>query len=274
MAARIGVTGPKGRLGGELVRRGCVPLCCDVTDPAWLQEALAQAAPDVVVHCAAMTEVDACERQAGRAVRINALGTGNLAQAFDGPIVYMSTDYIFDGRDGPYDEDAPANPISVYGWSKLGGELAIRQRRNPKDLVVRTTVLFDCYSMNFVISVARKLLAGERLTLPMNLVGSPTYVPDLAHGILAAIEKDVSGVVNLAGAHVISRYEMGCYVAHCLGYDASVYISGGAPTGDAPRPLKAGLKVDKARALGLPIGNPQDGMREVARYALETMEAR
>lgn len=267
MAARIGVTGPKGRLGSELVRRGCIPIYCDVTDQGWLRDTLERAALDVVVHCAAMTEVDACESQPERAARINTLGTWNLAQVFTGPIVYLSTDYIFDGQDGPYGEDAPANPISVYGWTKLGGELAVRKRRNERDLVVRTTVLFDCYSTNFVTAVTRKLLAGEELDLPDDLVGSPTYVPDLARGILAAIDREVGGVLNLVGSRTLCRWALGYEIVKLLRITSpETRVRPLKYAGVTPRPLNAGLYTARARELGLPIGDPVEGIKEVIAY--------
>lgn len=272
-AKRIGVTGPRGRLGSELVRRGCIPLKCDVTDPDWIGDALNAQYPDVIIHCAAMTDVDGCEDKLLLAARVNSFGTWLLAKKFNGPIVYLSTDYIFDGKNGPYDEEAPANPLSVYGWSKLGGEIAIRGRQDERDLIVRTTVLFDCYSENFVTNVTRKLLNGEALTLPLNLVGSPTYIPHLADGILAAIHKQTSGTINLVGSDVVSRFEMGALIARLLDVKHLVEM-GPLPKAGAPRPLKAGLKVDKARALGLPIGDPKDGIKEVVRHALETMGTR
>lgn len=272
-AKRIGVTGWRGRLGSELVRRGCIPLKCDVTDPMWISAVLDAQKPDVVIHCAAMTDVDGCEDRPLLAAEINTHGTWQLAQMFWGPIVYLSTDYIFDGKDGPYSEEAPANPLGMYGWSKLGGELAIKRRQNAHDLIVRTTVLFDCYSENFVTTVTRKLLNGERLVLPFNLTGSPTYVPHLADGILAAIHNQISGTINLVGSDVTSRYKMVAYIAQLLEVKHRIE-SGPLSEGAAPRPLNAGLRVEEAQRLGLPIGDPKDGIKEVARHALETVESR
>lgn len=269
---RIGVTGWKGRLGSELVRRGCLPVEADVTDFNELGRALLAIKPDVVVHCAAYTDVDMCEVSPLHAARVNMGGTYGLCQVFRGKIVYLSTDYIFDGRGGPYDEDARPNPLGIYGWSKLGGEIVVRQRREKGDLIVRTTVLFDCYSENFITRVIRKLLGGETLTLPMNLIGSPTYIPDLAQGILDAIAQNVMGVLNLAGDRLMSRLQIGEYLAGKL--ELENRILSGPPTGPTNRPRKAGLTVDKARQLGLTIGDPKKGMREVVRHALETVGTR
>ena len=270
---RIGVTGPRGRLGSELVRRGCLPIDADVTGFQVIAGAVVATAPDVIVHCAACTDVDACERHVTLAARVNAEGTQLLGRAFRGPIVYISTDYIFDGRAGPYAEDATPNPLGVYGWSKLGGEIALRNRGNARDLIVRTTMLFDAASSNFVTRVLARLRAGETVRLPVDLYGSPTYVPYLADGILAAIERGVTGVVNLAGSCVVTRYAWGWMIADKWGFDTDLVLTDlSERVNSAPRPHLAGLLVDKARALGLPIGDPLDGLEEM--HALETMEAR
>ncbi len=273
---KIAVTGAKGRLGSELVRRGCAPVEADVTRFQALALCIDALAPDVVVHCAACTDVDACESHVALAARVNAEGTQLLGQAFRGPIVYISTDYIFDGQAGPYGEDAAPNPIGVYGWSKLGGEIAIRNRKEARDLIVRTTVLFDELSPNFVTNVIARLRAGETIYLPEDLRGSPTYVPHLANGILAAIERGVSGILNLAGSRVMSRYELGLAIAGQWNFDRSLVKPLKELRQDysypAPRPPRAGLLVDKALSLGLPIGDPLDGLE--AMHALETMETR
>lgn len=269
---RAAVTGWRGRLGSELVRRGCIPLKCDVTDPKWISAALEAVKPDVVIHCAAMTDVDECERRPGLATEVNALGTWHLCRAFAGPIVYLSTDYIFDGRHGPYDENALPNPLGMYGWSKLGGEVAVRMHPGARDLIVRTTVLFDRWSENFVTKVAYALLRGQRLTLPGDMLGSPTYAPDLARGILEAIDQGMTGVLNLVGSRIMSRLDMGQFMADKL--DLSGWVEAGPPIGAANRPLRAGLVIDKACALNIHIGDPLYGMQEVVAYALETMGAR
>jgi len=193
---------------------------------------------------------------------------------FNGPIVYLSTDYIFDGYDGPYNENAKPNPLNIYGWSKLGGEIAIRSRGNRDDLIVRTTVLFDKQSDNFVTTVVRKLVLDETITLPDDLYGTPTYIPDLADGILAAMEVGASGIVNLAGSLLGSRYQIGLWIADELGIDRTrVRPTNNHVIGTAVRPMRAGLKLATATSMGLPIGDPVAGIREVCRYALETMAA-
>lgn len=265
---KIAVTGPRGRLGSELVRQGCIPFDVDVTDYMALSRSLQEIKPDTVINCAAYTNVDGCEDAPNLAANVNVGGAFGLAQVFRGKIVHVSTDYIFDGRNGPYTETDAPNPISIYGWSKLGGELAIINRNYPDDLIVRTTVLFDRYSRNFVTAVMSQLADAQPVALPDSLSGSPTYIPHLAEAILAAIEAGVCGVLNLAGSRVWSRLEFGKMIALSCGFSMD-QITTGPVTGRAPRPLKAGLIVDKAKSLGLPVYDPVDGLKEMAAYALE-----
>lgn len=263
---RIAVTGPRGRLGSELVRCGCMPLISNITDYGPLRREIEYLNPDVVINCAAFTDVDGCENAPRKAAEVNTYGVYILAQAFAGKLIHISTDYIFDGRNGPYTEDAAPNPISIYGWSKLGGELVLRDL--PDTLIVRTTVLFDQpfdqaqdrFSSNFVTAVIKRLLIGEQVTAPKALLGSPTYVPHLAEAILQAV--DLTGVINIAGNRVMSRLKFARMIAKVLGHGVT-RIFDGPVTGRAPRPLNAGLTIGKAQSLGLPIYDPLDGVKEI-----------
>jgi dTDP-4-dehydrorhamnose reductase len=275
---RIGVTGPNGRLGSELVRRGCVPVVADITQFHVLKAALGAAAVDVIVHCAAMTDVDGCEGDPLKAAATNVGGVYNLLKAYGGKIVYISTDYIFDGGDsvflhtqpaGPYSEDWPPNPISIYGWTKLGGELLLRNSDHLDHLVVRTTMLFDDDGDDFVGKVLAKLLRGEFVYVPDDLFGSPTYVPHLADDILTAVEKNVSGVLNLAGAHVLSRYHFARIMAKMAGVPLEL-VRRVKREGGAPRPKKAGLATNKAHRLGFPVRDP---LEPLARIVAERKES-
>lgn len=269
---KIAVTGPHGRLGSELVNRGCIPIEANVTDFYALNQNILDIQPDVVIHCAAKTNVDACETQAMEAMKVNAGGVYGLAQVYQGKIIYISTDYIFDGEAGPYAEDSKPNPISIYGWSKLGGEIALRNRNNPQDLIIRTTVLFDKHSSNFVTRIIDRLRAGEAVTVPGLLHGSPTYIPHLADGILAAIEDNICGVLNIAGDMVITRFQLAWHIGKLLGVDVSRLVSAGEVIGRAPRPVNAGLTIYKALMLGIPIFSPYEGVKDII-SELETVAA-
>lgn len=256
---KIAVTGPRGRLGQELVRHGCHPISVDVTDLEALQTAIAVVRPEIIIHCAALTDVDDCERVPLETLRVNIGGGINLARAFPGKIVYLSTDYIFDGEHGPYRESARPGPINVYGWSKLGGEMILKDHPH---LIVRTTILFDRYSDNFMIRIIQRLRSEQMIVLPDRLFGSPTYIPHLVEGILAAIQSNLEGIINLAGPKVFSRYEFGKSIARAIGADPNL-IRPGPIIGLARRPSRAGLILDRARELGLPIHDPIDGLKEM-----------
>lgn len=255
---RIAITGYRGRLGSELIKNGCFPINARINNFGRLRQAIDNINPDVIIHCAAMTNVDACEQHPEQAMKTNFFGTVNLASAFSGKIIYISTDYIFDGKDGPYDEYDLPNPIGVYGMSKLAGELVVKKLRN--SLIIRTTVLFDNWSSNFVTNVAGLLQAGEEIKLPDRLFGSPTYVPHLAKGILSAV--DYTGIINIAGNRIISRYEMGIEIAKYLNV-LEWKVQPGPIKGLALRPPNAGLSTTKAETLGIPIYNPFIGIKEI-----------
>lgn len=267
---KIAVTGPYGRLGGELVKRGCTPIEASVTDFYELNKNILDIKPDVIIHCAAKTNVDACETQAIEAMKVNAGGTCGLCAVFSGKIVYISTDYIFSGDSGPYSEADSPNPLSIYGWSKLGGEIALRNRQNADDLIIRTTVLFDKHGDNFVTRIIDQFDQRQTIEVPKTLYGSPTYIPHLAEGILASLNQ--SGVLNIAGSEVMSRYTLAWDIGQLMGVDVDKLIFDGPVYGKAPRPLKAGLLTDKAQSLNIPIYHPMDGVREVL-DALETVAA-
>lgn len=258
---KIAVTGSHGRLGSELVKCGCIPIEADVTNFYDLNKAILAIQPDCIIHCAAKTNVDACETQAIEAMKVNAGGTYGLTQVYQGKVVYISTDYIFDGENGPYAEDAKPNPISIYGWSKLGGEIALKNR-GFQDLIIRTTVLYDKNSPNFVTKIAKELLDGNVIKVPSSLIGTPTYIPYLAKGILQAIDKGLYGVLNIAGSETVSRFRLANIIAHMLGVSKDL-VQPGIVYGRAPRPLQAGLITKKAMDLGIKIYHPNEGIQDV-----------
>lgn len=253
----IGVTGYKGLLGSELIRQGCLPVDADVTNFKLLQQASKPF--DVVIHCAAMTNVDGCETAPALAAKVNTGGTYLLSQVFGGKIIYISTDFVFDGENGPYSEEDKPNPISVYGWSKLGGEIVIRNRKQD-DLIIRISTPFGNHprKQTLVSKITKRLEEGQPVTFPYDLTSSPVYVPRLATGILAAI--DQVGILNIAGFRVMRLWEFARKVADIWGFHPIRIGNDGAMIGLAPRPLYGGLQIDKALELNIPIGDPLDGL--------------
>lgn len=262
----IGVTGARGRLGSELVRQGCLPLDFDISDIKAVDDGLAKYRPDVVINCAAVTDVDGCEeRDTGkRAVRVNGYGVLVLSDYLAGRLIHISTDYVFDGRSGPYAENAKPNPQSFYGMSKFAGEQAIIQNKNPNAIIVRTTQLFGGDKPDFVTSVLSQLRAGEPFEIPDKIYGSPTYVPHLAEALLVLAQMEVlPRYLNIAGSEVLSRYEFALMIAGVFGYSKKLIHPTDVVPGAATRPLKAGLKIGLAKRYGLPIYSPVDGLKEM-----------
>jgi dTDP-4-dehydrorhamnose reductase len=190
-----------------------------------------------------------------------------LRHLYRGRLIHISTDFIFDGRDGPYLERDRPNPISIYGWSKLGGELAVGGQ--PETLIVRTTILFDGQHRNFVTSILKQLRKGEPVDLyGWWLAGSPTYVPHLVEGLVYCAENwTMEKVLNIAGNRVVTRLELAQCVAREFGYspDQIHRVDALAPSGIqvAPRPIQAGLIVDKAIEMEVPIRDPILGLRKI-----------
>jgi dTDP-4-dehydrorhamnose reductase len=269
----------------------------DLRDRQAVTRLVRAARPDVVLHTAAYTAVDDAETNAETAFAVNEGGTRNLVEALRDtpgtdreppPLVYFSSDYVFDGRKGrPYVEsDAPA-PLSVYGRSKLAGEVATLQW--PGGIVVRTAWLFSPTGNNFVKTILR--VAGERVAAarsgagaadpaaraePLRVVddqvGSPTYAPHLAVAVLELLVGGVRpGICHLAGSGFCSWQEFAQEIVRCAGLPVDVEPQSTADLGrPAPRPAFSALASER----GLPMLPPwQDGVA-AAVEALQTAGTR
>jgi dTDP-4-dehydrorhamnose reductase len=166
--------------------------------------------PEVIIHAAAMTSVDGCEQDPRGAFLANALGTRNVAQASaraGAVLVYISTDYVFDGEKGePYHEFDATNPISVYGASKLAGEWEARMLA-PDHLVVRTSWVFGG-GEDFLSGALARLAAGESVPAIVDLVGTPTFVRHLADRLIPLVGSGQRGVVHLGGPEVTTWHDL------------------------------------------------------------------
>ena len=240
---KIAVTGPNGQLGRELVKQGAIPLRGQLMSEEMTTN-IENIRPDALINCAAITAVDWCEKNMLQTAATNAAGVEYLSNRFDGYLIQISTDYVFDGQGGPYGvRDAP-NPINIYGWSKLGGELAARRHRGPS-LIIRTTILLSSANNNFVAKIVQQLRrSGEIKMYNPGIVGTPTYVPYLAAEILRIIEAKYEGVAHIAGSPDISRLEFGRQIAISFGYDPAMIVPNYDSADGAPRPVCAGLICD------------------------------
>jgi dTDP-4-dehydrorhamnose reductase len=227
----------------------------DLTSRKDVRQLFAGVHPDVVINCAAMTNVDACEAERELAWKINATAVDHLVEAariHESTIVHVSTDYVFDGHAGPYVEEDRPNPLSYYGKAKLAGENALRSS-GISYFIARTMVLYG-YAQgvkpNFVLWLVQSLEQGKAVRIVDDQFGNPTFVDDLAFGLLRALELGKTGVYHLAGREIVSRMEFALRVAKVFGLDASLIspIKTSALQQPAPRPLKSGLVTLKAEA--------------------------
>lgn len=272
---RIAVTGPKGQLGSELVKKGCVPIHSNVNNVQGLSNVISEIKPDAIINCAAMTDVDSCENSLSGASLTNASGVAVLSSLFKGYIIQVSTDYIFDGHNGPYTTHARPNPLGVYGWSKLGGELAIKQHKAPY-LIVRTTVLFSKTENNFVSKVVNRLKQGKVVELwQPRLSGTPTYVPALAAELIRMAKSEYTGLAHVTGNKLWTRLMFAQEIARVFGYDESLIVAREYTLdGAAQRPMNAGLICGHSGGLLVNTHSPIDGLKELAKSSVKTRKSR
>jgi dTDP-4-dehydrorhamnose reductase len=224
----------------------------DVTDRAAVAEAARGA--DVVVHTAALTDVDGCEREPERAQAVNADGAANVAAA-GVRVIHLSTDYVFSGfAPGEYREDDPTGPLGAYGRSKLAGERAVLAR--PGNLVVRTSWVFG-EGRNFIRSILAAERAGKELRVVADQRGRPTWAGDLARAIAYLAGREDSGIVHVAGDGEPCTWADLAEVV--VGHPVKRITSEehGAP---APRPRNSVLSLERARSLGVPLADWRDSV--------------
>jgi len=261
---RIGVTGPAGRLGSTLVDLGCIPIRANITSFDDLLQAVQKQPLDIIVHAAAYTDVDKAEEEPETAFLVNARGTANVRDSFFGPVVYVSTDYVFDGISGPYTEAAEPNPLGWYGHSKLAGEsmLAI------SDVIVRTTALYgNPRRDDFVKRILAQYRSGKHFSVTDEVSGNPTHVYMLAQGIiricsLIVEKKEYPRIINIAGRDVCTRYQFARIVGEVFHQNVELCQVGEIHIKGAARPRLGGLAVHLADSLGIPLGGIKAGLKK------------
>jgi dTDP-4-dehydrorhamnose reductase len=247
----------------------------DLTDLAATERLIAEVEPDWVVCPAGLTHVDRCEDHPDEAMAVNRDAPAAAARAAakrGAGFVYFSTEYVFDGTAGPYAEDDPINPLSVYGRSKLEGERRAAAE-NPRTVVIRTTVVYgpEPQGKNFVYQMLRRARDGEPIRAPRDQISSPTYNVDLAAATVELIERDFHGVLHVAGPAVLDRYAFAQEVCAVFGLDQGLVepVATSALGQRARRPLRAGLAIDRARGLlRTPLRSPREALSDMRR-ALE-----
>ena len=263
---RILITGANGMLGRELAPvlaprhevRAVSHAECDIADESSIGHAVAEWTPELVINCAALSDVDGCERDPERALAVNGHGAGHLARAAErigARVFHISTDYVFGGeKHTPYTEQDTPNPLSQYGRSKLEGErLVLGEGVQPSPhLVIRTSWLYGRYRTNFVDKAVENARVGKRISAVTEQVSCPTWTLHLAEKIAALVETRASGILHLAGSGACSRYEMARYLVSKLGCSAEVLATTWAKINPpARRPVYTAMISTRLATLGL-----------------------
>jgi dTDP-4-dehydrorhamnose reductase len=264
---RILVTGAAGQVGGRVVETlaphhevlGAARDALDLADREQVEQVVVEFAPEAVVNTAAMTNVDACERDPERAFSVNALGARHLAVAAarrGAHVVHVSTDYVFDGEaTRPYDEWDAVRPISEYGRSKLGGEIEV-ERHAASWAIVRTSWVFGRRGTDLVSWAFGAFDRGELDGVLADQVSVPTYAPDLAVLLARFAVERRQGLFHVtSGNEAVTRHELIVTALGARGVDASPVAPIVAADLDRPaaRPPMSALDNRALRLAGLPL---------------------
>lgn len=225
----------------------------DIKDRESIKKLIYDYCPDFIIHTAAFTNVDLSEKLREEAWKINVKGVeyiGEAARAIDAHIIHISTDYIFDGKKGPYDENAPPNPVGYYGRTKLASENAIRIS-GTFFTILRTNVLYGIAPNSrpdFVRWVVNSLRNKQEIRIVKDQIGNPTFIDDLVQAINKIIEFRKTGVYNIGGKEFLSRYDFTLRIADYFGLDKRIIIPITTEELKQParRPLRSGLLILKA----------------------------
>ncbi len=275
---RILVTGANGLLGTELIgllgrhseydvlatgrsetsrsegSHGYMPL--DITAKRDARQAIRDFQPTVVINCAAMTDVDRCEtdREACWKANVDAVETlARQCKDIGARLIQLSTDFVFDGLDGPYHEDARPNPVNFYGKSKQAAENAVRKAGFGKWAIVRTVLVYGAASRanrsDFVLWLLERLSAGQSVRIVTDQWRNPTCVTDLAEGVERLVRRRRGGVFHLSGAEWMSMYDFARTIAETFDLDDTLIqpVDSATFRQTAERPAKTGLIILKAQ---------------------------
>jgi dTDP-4-dehydrorhamnose reductase len=274
---KILITGANGLLGQKLVEQlvdegmfeviatgkgpcrlkseGFVYQNLDITDADQVNEVISRIAPETIIHSAAMTNVDQCELNKEDCLLVNVKATEYLIKAAEktqSHFIFVSTDFIFSGEDGPYDEEAEAAPVNFYGETKLTGEnLVINSKTSWA--IARTVLVYgiatDLSRSNIILWVKSSLETGKEIQVVDDQVRTPTLAEDLAAGCILIAKQKAEGIFNISGSDVLTPYEMAMMTADFfkLNKDLIIRTDSSRFTQPAKRPMKTGFLIDKAR---------------------------
>lgn len=275
---RVLITGANGLLGQALVRRmsasreydvlatarddsprfedascGYTPM--DVTNPNDVTAVFQDFTPNVVINCAAISDVSACEDNRNEAWAVNARAVKRLAKQCSNTgarLVQVSTDFVFNGKRGPYDETAQPDPVNYYGRTKLAAENAVREAGRSNWAIARTVLLYGTgrklSRSDIVLHTIDQLSRGEPVQIVDDQYRTPTYVDDLATGIERLVHFEKTGIYHLSGRELVSVYELACTAADVFDLDHSLIEPVPSDYFDdaVERPLRTGFIILKA----------------------------
>ncbi len=199
----------------------------DITHKSDVKSLISSFQPSVIINAAAAANVDWCETHREEAWNINVVGVENLVEAarrVGAKLIHVSTDYVFDGKSGPYNEDAQPNPVNYYGKSKLAAENAVRVGGIPYS-IVRSILLYGTgisVKNNFALWVVNSLRAKQRIPCADDQASNPTHASDLAQTIIKIFETEKCGIYHVSGRESVSRYDFAIRAAEVFGLDATL----------------------------------------------------
>jgi len=227
----------------------------DITNNSEVQSVIAQVKPEVIIHTAAMTNVDMCETAKDDCWKQNVNAVEYLVEASEKNncfLVHVSTDFIFDGTDGPYTEEAEANPISFYGWSKYAAEKIVTHS-NIRWGIARTVLVYgiahDMSRTNIILWVKKSLEEGKNIKVVTDQWRTPTLAEDLAKGCYLIADQEAEGIFNISGKDFLTPYEMAIMTADYFKLDKSLIAQADSTTFSQPakRPPRTGFDLTKSQ---------------------------
>jgi dTDP-4-dehydrorhamnose reductase len=227
----------------------------DVTEPSDVESVISKTKPDVIIHTAAMTNVDHCETQREACWKANVTAVEHLVRVcekYNVHLIHVSTDFIFDGSHGPLDENEKPAPVNYYGESKLAAEQAV-QNSKLKWAILRTVLVYgitnDMSRSNIVLWVKNSLEQGKTIQVVNDQWRTPTLAEDLAMGCYLAAKKKATGVYNISGKDFLSPFDIAQKTAAYFKLDNSLIKATDSTQFKQPakRPLTTGFIIDKAR---------------------------
>ena len=236
---------------GRKLPEGETGMNLDICNKIILKDILQISKPDILINLAALTNVDLCERKPTLAKQVNVVGVENICDVFPGRIIHLSTDYVFDGKEGPYKESNKTCPISVYGETKLESENIILDH-NSKNLIIRTNVIYGNSKntkASFLNWVVESLTKKNKIDVVNDQYNNPTYSKSIANVICLCLKDNVKGLYHWGDEEILNRYSFALKIAKKFNLNEKLInpVSTADLNQAAKRPLNSGLISEKLK---------------------------